>query len=69
MSQKLADIGSEGMKAAPPVVVTLVAHAEGLTLQHWVLIATLAYIGLQAAWLVWKWVRAARTKNWSPTNE
>jgi hypothetical protein len=57
------------MKAAPPVVVTLVAHAEGLTLQHWVLIATLAYIGLQAAWLVWKWVRAARTKNWSPTNE
>jgi hypothetical protein len=38
----------------------------GMTLQDWVFIATLAYIALQAGWLLWKWWKAANTKGWAP---
>lgn len=31
-----------------------------LTLNEWVAIATLAYIALQAAFLIWKWRREAK---------
>lgn len=68
MSQKLADIAVEGAKVSPPVAVIAVS-SQGMTLQDWVLVATLAYIGLQAGWLVWKWYRALRTKGWTPKDE
>jgi hypothetical protein len=46
-------------KAAPPIAVSTAAMA-GLSLQDWVLIATLAYTLLQIALLVWKFVRDQR---------
>lgn len=66
MSQKLADAGSEATKAAPPIAVTLATTIGGLSLQEWVYIATLAYIALQGAWLLWRWYKAASTKGWRP---
>jgi hypothetical protein len=68
MSQKLADTAVEVAKASPPIAVAVVT-VQGMSLQEWVLVATLAYIALQAGWLLWKWYRAVRTKGWSPTNE
>jgi hypothetical protein len=53
------DVLQAAGKAAPPVAyvgVTLV----GISLPDWVAIATLAYIGLQAAHLVWRWLRQAK---------
>lgn len=64
MSSK-PEIATESIKSAPPMAV-LTATAAGFTLQEWVYIATLAYIGLQAAWLMWKWWKAAHTKGWNP---
>lgn len=51
------EIAQELAKAAPPVTVTSWAWLNGLTLDKWVAIATLIYIVLQAAHLVWKWWR------------
>jgi hypothetical protein len=66
MSQKLAEASAEAIKAVPPVVVVATTAVSGMTLQDWVFIATLAYIALQAAWLAWKWWKAAFTKGWTP---
>lgn len=50
------EVGAEAMKAAPPIgAVTLTVAGFGLN--EWVLLATLAYILLQAAYLLWKWAR------------
>lgn len=54
------EITSESLKATPPVAVTALTWMHGVTLNDIVLLATLAYIGLQAAYLVWKWVREYR---------
>lgn len=43
-------------KATPPVV----AYFTGLTTHDWAAIATIAYVVLQASYLVWKWWREAR---------
>lgn len=45
------DVGVALAKVSPPVTVW------ALTLNEWVAIATLLYIALQAAHLIWKWVR------------
>ena len=50
-------ITNEALKAAPPVTVSLVAWVQGLTINEVVGIATLGYILLQAAFLIWKWRR------------
>lgn len=47
----------ESAKAAPAIGGTIVAAT---TLNEWVAIATLAYIGLQAAFLIWKWRKEAK---------
>ena len=44
---------SEITKATPPLAAT------GLTLNEWVAIATFIYIGIQAAYLIWKWYKEA----------
>ena len=54
------DIAQEAAKAAPPVAVTGWAWVHGLTISDAVALATLAYIALQAGYLVWKWVREIR---------
>jgi hypothetical protein len=52
-----AEIVGEGLKASPPVTVTALAWMKGMTLNEYVAIATLIYIGLQAGYLLWKWYR------------
>ena len=51
------DIAQEAAKAAPPVAVTGWAWFNGLTISDFVALATLAYIGLQSLYLMWKWFR------------
>jgi hypothetical protein len=55
------DLANEAQKAAPPIAV-VGTYAAGLTLNDWVMIATLAYIGLQAGFLLWKWWREAQKR-------
>ena len=60
------DIVNEAVKSAPPVAVTAASGLLGLSLYDWMLVATIGYIALQAAWLLWKWRRAAKDKKWTP---
>lgn len=50
---------SASAKAMPPVAVSSFT-AAGMTLEQWVLVATLIYTVLQAAHLVYKFVRDRR---------
>lgn len=50
-------IAAEGLKATPPITVSVVAFTQGLTINEAVAYATLAYIAMQAAYLLWKWWR------------
>ena len=54
-----SDVLQAGGKAAPPVLYIGVKLA-GIALPDWVAMATLVYIGLQVAHLVWRWRRQAR---------
>lgn len=71
------ELGNEAAKALPPIAVNVLSRPiEALTpppgsdpLQHWVFVGTLAYLALQAAWLLWKWWKAYRTKGWSPRED
>jgi hypothetical protein len=57
-----SELASEAAKASVPVGVSL-ASLGGMTLHDWVMLATLGYIVLQAAFLVYKWIRlAARSR-------
>lgn len=49
------DVGVALAKLSPPVTVA------ALTLNEWVAIATIVYLVIQIAHLVWKWRRDART--------
>ena len=49
----------ETLKAAPALVG---AGFAGYTLNEWVAIVTIIYILLQAAYLLWKWRREAKSK-------
>lgn len=42
------------VRVTPPVTVSA-ASVAGIPLETWVYIATLAYIGLQAGFLVYRW--------------
>lgn len=48
------DVGIALAKATPPLTV------YALTLNEWVAVATILYIIMQGAYLVWKWRRDAR---------
>lgn len=63
--QKL-DVIQEATKAAPPVAVTAVGTLTGFTLHDWLLVATLVYVIVQIAWLVYKWRRASKKDDWHP---
>lgn len=49
------------VKSSPPLAA-VGAMATGMTLNNWVAVATLVYVVLQAAYLVWKWARELRAK-------
>lgn len=60
MPQRLnmkAELANEATKAAPAVVGAAGTTILGLPLSEWAVIATISYIVLQAAYLVWKWRR------------
>jgi len=56
------EIAAAAAKAAPPVAVTGSHVLFNMTLNDWVAIATLAYIVLQAAFLIRGEIRKAREK-------
>ena len=58
------DVLQAAGKAAPPVAY-VGARLVGLSLPDWVALATLVYIGLQVAHLLWRWRRAARRNSGS----
>lgn len=45
----IRDIVSATARAVPPVTVAYI------TLNEWVAIASIAYVALQAAYLIWRW--------------
>lgn len=47
---------------ATPSFAVVGAFFMSISLNQWASIAGIAFIGLQAAYLVWKWVREARKK-------
>lgn len=51
-----ADVAVVAAKVSPVALVTV----TGLTLNEWVAVVTIAYIVIQAAYLVWKWRRDFR---------
>lgn len=62
MSANLAnEISAAGLKVAPPAILSAVT-ASGWGVQEWMYAATLAYVVLQGAYLIWKWRREARKR-------
>jgi hypothetical protein len=53
---------AEVAKSAPPVSITAWAWLNGIPIDKWVGYATLAYLLLQAAYLVWRWYRETHPK-------
>jgi hypothetical protein len=53
-------IVSEAYKAAPPVAVSSAGILAGLPVSEMVGLATIGYICLQAAFLIWKWRKLAK---------
>lgn len=60
------EIGAEVAKAAPPATVVAAGAVSGWDLNAAVLWATLAYIGLQAGYLLWKWRRDIQRERNAP---
>lgn len=55
-----SEITAEVGKATPPAAIVAYGHMSGWTLNEWVLVATLVYICMQGAYLLWKWWREWR---------
>ena len=53
------DLTKAAIEAAPPVTYAAL-RLFGMPLPDWVALATLVYILLQAAHLIWRWRRQAR---------
>jgi hypothetical protein len=51
-----SEISTEGMKAMPPVAIA------AITMNDVLIYVSIAYVVLQVAHLIWKWVREAREK-------
>ena len=45
----------EGAKASPPVAVVAHQISSGWTLSHTITLLTIVYVGVQLAYLLWKW--------------
>ena len=50
-------IVTEATKSAPPVAISIASFVGGINLNNIIGVATLFYIILQAAHLIWKWRR------------
>jgi hypothetical protein len=58
MSQR-QEVASETLRATPALVATAAVTVGGIPLSDWVMIATLIYIVLQIAYLLFRWMRLA----------
>jgi len=56
-----SDIANGATKAAPAIGMAA-ASAAGWGVQEWMYASTIAYIALQALYLVWKWGREWRAR-------
>ena len=56
------EIASQVAMAAPAVTAATTTLVLGLTLNEVLAVASIAFIALQAAYLIWKWRREAKRK-------
>lgn len=54
------EIAHEAVKASPPVAITSWAWLQGIPIDKLLGWATLAYVVLQTAYLLWKWRREVK---------
>ena len=54
------ELVSAGMQAAPGVAAAGGASVMGLQLSDWLVLLSMVFVLLQAAYLIWKWRREAR---------
>lgn len=54
------DLVTSGYQAAPGIGGSVATSSFGLPLSEWLVIASLLFVVLQAAFLAWKWRRMAR---------
>ncbi len=50
----------EVASTAPSAAVLFVTWVLGLSVEKWLALVSMGFIGLQAAYLVWKWAKEAR---------
>lgn len=60
--QTPGDIASAAVQTIPSVVV-VTKYALGMPIQDWLAVSGIAFILLQAAYLVWKWRREAKGRS------
>lgn len=51
---------SQAVKAIPAVTAAASTMVLGLTINEVLAVCSIAFIGLQAAYLIWKWMREAK---------
>ena len=56
-AEQKQDIATAVAQVAPGAAGTGAAQLFGLPLSDWAVVATIAFVALQAAYLVWKWRR------------
>lgn len=61
MRELANEVGTAAAKVAPPITVAA-ASVTGWGVQDWMYAVTIAYVALQGAYLVWKWLREARKR-------
>lgn len=59
-AEQKSDLASAAYQSAPGAAAAGGARVMGLPLSDWLVLVSLAFVALQAAYLVWKWRRDAR---------
>lgn len=62
-AEQKQDVVAAAYHSAPGAVAAGSARIGGLPLSDWLVLASLAFIALQAAYLIWKWRRDARRED------
>ena len=61
-SEMAGAVGAAGLKTAPPVAISTLAAVGAIDMTFLVGLATFVYVVAQLGYLLWKWVREARSK-------
>ncbi|MDH5855682.1 hypothetical protein [Lampropedia aestuarii] len=56
-AEQKQDLASAAWQASPAAAASGVTKAWGLPLSEWLVVASIAFIALQAFYLIWKWRR------------